>query len=163
MSGGGFGGLSDYQTGDPADLRQDLQRQNLAVGDALAALEYSRAARPAVRFAPQPILTPPLAVAVNELLLVAPPAAGVRPLIELASGTDSDIGRSAFICKMPNPDTNNDGLPDGPDTTLMVQAAAHINGVGVGSTGPQADFITSTLAVVREYVWLGSQFGWYAR
>ena len=45
-----FEGLRDYRTGDSGQLREDLQRQNEAVGKSLAELERECAPRPTVRF-----------------------------------------------------------------------------------------------------------------
>jgi hypothetical protein len=44
-----FAGLKDYSTDDTGRLRQELQRQNNAVDESLAALERERAARPVRR------------------------------------------------------------------------------------------------------------------
>lgn len=76
-----FEGLRDYRTGDSGQLREDLQRQNIAVGDSLAALERERAARPASRsVAANTVATHDEALIVTESCRITlPPSDADRP------------------------------------------------------------------------------------
>lgn len=82
-----FKGLREYQTSDPAALRQDLQRQNAAVDEALSALERERAARPV----PRSVVADTTAVH-DEMLLVS-----VSCRIELPRSDASTPGRAVTV------------------------------------------------------------------